>query len=68
MAEEAERTGVRPRTNPDGDVELHGVDFSEYTVPPCKVCKEEGGEGKVVKPNVVFFVSSVIGMNGARDG
>ncbi|KAK1922308.1 DHS-like NAD/FAD-binding domain-containing protein [Papiliotrema laurentii] len=55
-AKEAERTGNRPRTNPDGDVELHGVDYKSFQVPPCRACVAEGREKKgIVKPNVVFF-------------
>ncbi|ORX40464.1 DHS-like NAD/FAD-binding domain-containing protein [Kockovaella imperatae] len=56
-AEESERTGDRPRTNPDGDVELPGADFRDFTVPGCKICEAQG-KGKdqgIVKPNVVFF-------------
>ncbi|KAL7424514.1 hypothetical protein Q5752_000198 [Cryptotrichosporon argae] len=57
-AREAERTGRRPRTNPDGDVELPGADYTTFHVPPCARCLE-AGEGEaaaaVVKPNVVFF-------------
>jgi hypothetical protein len=41
----------------NAQVELHGVDFSKFTVPPCTVCASEGHEKQVVKPNVVFFVS-----------
>jgi NAD-dependent SIR2 family protein deacetylase len=57
-AKEAERTGQRPRTNPDGDVELHGVDYTSFQVPTCKLCEDEKrSKAGIVKPNVVFFVS-----------
>jgi len=56
-ADEAERTGNRPRTNPDGDVELHGVDYTSFKVPQCRLCAAEERAKSVVKPNVVFFVS-----------
>lgn len=71
MSDEAERTGNRPRTNPDGDVrllyharlelidkvELKGVDYNSFQVPPCRQCEAERREKLgIVKPNVVFFV------------
>lgn len=55
-AQEAERTGRRPRTNPDGDVDLRGVDFTSFVVPPCRVCARQRPKSTgIVKPNVVFF-------------
>jgi len=40
-------------------VELKGVDYSSFKVPPCRQCEEERREKLgIVKPNVVFFVSS----------
>ncbi|EIW66067.1 hypothetical protein TREMEDRAFT_70323 [Tremella mesenterica DSM 1558] len=54
-AKEAERTGRRPRTNPDGDVDLRGVDYTSFRVPGCRICRERGGKEGIVKPNVVFF-------------
>jgi NAD-dependent SIR2 family protein deacetylase len=39
-------------------VELKGVDYSSFKVPPCRQCEEERREKLgIVKPNVVFFVS-----------
>ncbi|WWC91974.1 uncharacterized protein L201_006927 [Kwoniella dendrophila CBS 6074] len=58
-AKEAERTGRRPRTNPDGDVELHGVDYRSFEVPPCKICEKEKVKASMVKPNVVFFGETI---------
>lgn len=72
FADELERTGAQPRTNPDGDVgllwtlfvsevadlrglflssqvDLQGVDFSNFIVPPCEVCSEEGRDETVVR-------------------
>lgn len=38
-------------------VELKGVDYSSFKVPPCRQCEEERREKLgIVKPNVVFFV------------
>lgn len=34
---------------PDGDADLHGMDFSAFRVPPCPRC------GGVLKPGVVFY-------------
>jgi NAD-dependent SIR2 family protein deacetylase len=41
------------RQAPDGDVDLEGLDFSTFDVPPCPVC------GGILKPDVVFFGESV---------
>ena len=38
---------------PDGDADLHGVDFSTFQVPPCPRC------GGILKPNVVFYGENV---------
>ena len=45
----------RPRTNPDGDVDLRGVDFTSFVVPPCQICASQHSKKGIVKPNVVFF-------------
>ena len=38
-------------------VELKGVDYSSFKVPPCRQCEAERREKLgIVKPNVVFFV------------
>ncbi|WVQ75610.1 hypothetical protein IAR50_005239 [Cryptococcus sp. DSM 104548] len=58
-AKEAERTGTQPRTNPDGDVDLRGANFSTFNVPPCPSCKAEGEDKSIVKPNVVFFGETI---------
>lgn len=44
---------IRSRANPDGDAELHGVDYSQFEVPECPSC------GGVLKPAVVFFGENV---------
>jgi len=41
------------RTAPDGDAELDGLTFSEFSVPGCGRC------GGLLKPDVVFFGESV---------
>jgi NAD-dependent SIR2 family protein deacetylase len=38
---------------PDGDADLHGLDFSTFDVPACAHC------GGVLKPDVVFYGESV---------
>jgi NAD-dependent SIR2 family protein deacetylase len=40
-------------SNPDGDVDLEGVDFSQFRIPDCPRC------GGTLKPYVVFFGESV---------
>lgn len=48
-------TGEKPRTNPDGDVELpNNVSYADFDIPPCHVCGS-----RVMKPQVVFFGESV---------
>lgn len=41
------------RRNPDGDVQLEGVDYNTFEYPPCPSC------GGVLKPDVVFFGENV---------
>jgi NAD-dependent SIR2 family protein deacetylase len=41
------------RDAPDGDADLHGLDFSSFDVPACREC------GGVLKPDVVFYGESV---------
>jgi NAD-dependent SIR2 family protein deacetylase len=38
---------------PDGDADLDGQDFLQFSVPPCPRC------GGIVKPDVVFFGETV---------
>jgi NAD-dependent SIR2 family protein deacetylase len=40
-------------TAPDGDADLHNVDFTRFRVPDCTVC------GGLLKPDVVFFGENV---------
>ncbi|MDM0043124.1 NAD-dependent protein deacetylase [Variovorax dokdonensis] len=44
---------LEARAAPDGDADLHGLDFSQFFVPPCPHC------GGILKPDVVFFGESV---------
>lgn len=37
-----------PRTNPDGDVELPGADYNNFTVPECAHCLAEGRDMSIV--------------------
>ena len=53
LQREMARTGKSAKTNPDGDVELHNVDYSTFNYPACPNC------GGVLKPAVIFFGESV---------
>ncbi|PWY99896.1 DHS-like NAD/FAD-binding domain-containing protein [Testicularia cyperi] len=53
LQREMAETGKEPKTNPDGDVELHDVDYSTFHYPSCPSC------GGILKPAVVFFGESV---------
>ncbi|KAG8884156.1 hypothetical protein FRB99_004536, partial [Tulasnella sp. 403] len=60
FADELERTGSKPRTNPDGDVDIEGVKFDSFVVPECEDCLVEHGRREdVLKPTVVFFGESI---------
>uniref|UniRef100_A0A8H8CIN6 Deacetylase sirtuin-type domain-containing protein n=1 Tax=Psilocybe cubensis TaxID=181762 RepID=A0A8H8CIN6_PSICU len=60
-AEELERTGMQPRTNPDGDVAVEqlGISYSDFIVPNCPDCLFEGHQNSVLKPEVIFFGESI---------
>ncbi|KZT21588.1 DHS-like NAD/FAD-binding domain-containing protein [Neolentinus lepideus HHB14362 ss-1] len=58
-ADDLERTGRQPRTNPDGDVVLEGVQYSSFMVPDCPSCMLEGRRNSVHKPEVIFFGESI---------
>ncbi|GAB1518704.1 hypothetical protein RhiTH_001768 [Rhizoctonia solani] len=59
------RTGIQPRTNPDGDVDIRGVDFSNFVLPVCKACLAEGIRDDAV--GIMLFSNNfrldLIGMN-----
>ncbi|KAG8747102.1 hypothetical protein FRC11_012497, partial [Ceratobasidium sp. 423] len=57
--DEVARTGIEPRTNPDGDVDIRGKDFSDFVLPVCEVCLTEGVHDDVMKPAVIFFGESI---------
>jgi len=61
FADEIERTGIRPRTNPDGDVAIEhlGVSYDEFVIPDCPQCLLENYRNPVHKPQVVFFGESI---------
>lgn len=44
---------LRMRRNPDGDIQLEGVDYYTFEFPPCPSC------GGVLKPDVTFFGENV---------
>ncbi|QRV88318.1 NAD-dependent histone deacetylase SIR2 [Ceratobasidium sp. AG-Ba] len=57
--DEMTRTGTEPRTNPDGDVDIRGVDFSNFVLPVCETCLEDGIHDDILKPEVIFFGESI---------
>ncbi|THV02489.1 DHS-like NAD/FAD-binding domain-containing protein [Dendrothele bispora CBS 962.96] len=61
FAEEIERTGTQPRTNPDGDVAIEhlGVSYNTFVVPDCPSCLRENRTNNVHKPDLVFFGESI---------
>ncbi|KAI0372615.1 DHS-like NAD/FAD-binding domain-containing protein, partial [Pilatotrama ljubarskyi] len=59
-AEELERSGARPRTNPDGDVVLpEGTRYDQFIVPECPSCLLENRRNSMHKPEVIFFGESI---------
>ncbi|KAG8919224.1 hypothetical protein FRC01_001402 [Tulasnella sp. 417] len=58
-SDELDRTGQKPRTNPDGDVDLGGVKFADFVVPECPECAAEGHPGSILKLEVIFFGESI---------
>ncbi|KAI6149522.1 DHS-like NAD/FAD-binding domain-containing protein [Pisolithus tinctorius] len=54
-----EATGMKPRTNPDGDVELEGVSYDDFVIPECPQCVLEGRHNTNQKPTVIFFGESI---------
>lgn len=59
FVDEMTRTGTEPRTNPDGDVDIRGVDFSSFVLPVCETCRSDGVHDDVLKPAVIFFGESI---------
>ncbi|TBU34099.1 DHS-like NAD/FAD-binding domain-containing protein [Dichomitus squalens] len=60
FAEELERTGARPRTNPDGDVVLpEGTEYDTFVLPDCPDCLKENRVNDLLKPEVIFFGESI---------
>jgi NAD-dependent SIR2 family protein deacetylase len=49
----ADWLGLGATIGPDGDADLENIDFSTFSVPPCKRC------GGILKPDVVFFGEKV---------
>ncbi|KAF9477605.1 DHS-like NAD/FAD-binding domain-containing protein [Pholiota conissans] len=60
-AEELERTGAQPRTNPDGDVAVEqlGISYNDFIVPECPECLMEDHRNSLYKPQVIFFGESI---------
>jgi len=54
-----EETGEKPKTNPDGDVELEGVHFEEFVIPECDACLRENRRNRVQRPDLIFFGESI---------
>ncbi|KAJ7781999.1 DHS-like NAD/FAD-binding domain-containing protein [Mycena maculata] len=61
FADETERTGNKPRTNPDGDVAIEslGTSYTSFVVPQCPSCLLEDRINSVHKPEVIFFGESI---------
>ncbi|KAJ7224148.1 DHS-like NAD/FAD-binding domain-containing protein [Mycena pura] len=61
FADEVERTGTKPRTNPDGDVAIEhlGTAYNSFIVPQCPSCLLEDRINSVHKPEVIFFGESI---------
>ncbi|KAJ7091452.1 DHS-like NAD/FAD-binding domain-containing protein [Mycena belliarum] len=61
FADETERTGNKPRTNPDGDVAIEslGTSYTSFIVPACTSCLSEKRINAVHKPEVIFFGESI---------
>ncbi|KIJ65549.1 hypothetical protein HYDPIDRAFT_27550 [Hydnomerulius pinastri MD-312] len=57
--DDLEASGKKPRTNPDGDVELEGVSYEDFVVPECPECMLEGRHNSNQKPEVIFFGESI---------
>ncbi|TFK39838.1 DHS-like NAD/FAD-binding domain-containing protein [Crucibulum laeve] len=60
-AQELERTGTQPRTNPDGDVAIEhlGISYSDFQLPDCPSCSMDHHKNNVHKPEVIFFGESI---------
>jgi len=54
-----EKTGNRPRTNPDGDVALDEVSYDDFVVPDCPSCLLINQSNHIHKPEVIFFGESI---------
>ncbi|KAK7025205.1 NAD-dependent deacetylase [Favolaschia claudopus] len=61
FADEVERTGDKPRTNPDGDVAIEhlGTSYRTFVVPQCPSCLLDDRINSVHKPQVIFFGESI---------
>ncbi|KAF9266907.1 DHS-like NAD/FAD-binding domain-containing protein [Marasmius fiardii PR-910] len=61
FAQEMERTGQKPRTNPDGDVAIEhlGISYNDFVIPECPICLSENRRNDVHKPDLVFFGESL---------
>lgn len=61
IADEMERTSTKPRTNPDGDVDVDHLGFSyrDFIVPNCPSCLTENRLNAIHKPEVIFFGESI---------
>ncbi|KAG2112965.1 DHS-like NAD/FAD-binding domain-containing protein [Suillus discolor] len=54
-----EKTGSKLRTNPDGDVDLEGVSYTDFVVPECPQCTLDGQQSSFHKPELIFFGESI---------
>ncbi|KAH0836736.1 DHS-like NAD/FAD-binding domain-containing protein [Lanmaoa asiatica] len=59
FVDDLEVTGKKPRSNPDGDVELEGISYGDFVVPECLECLAHGRHNTNQKPEVIFFGESI---------
>lgn len=59
FVDELDAAGRQPRTNPDGDVVLEGVQYDDFVIPDCPACLMENRHNDIQKPEVIFFGESI---------
>ncbi|KAK0214810.1 DHS-like NAD/FAD-binding domain-containing protein [Armillaria fumosa] len=59
--DDVQRTGMKLRTNPDGDVDAEslGASYTDFTVPFCSACLAQNRQNATHKPEVIFFGESI---------
>ncbi|KAB5588563.1 NAD-dependent protein deacetylase SIR4 [Ceratobasidium theobromae] len=59
LTDEMQRTGTKPRANPDGDVDIQGINLNDFVLPVCETCQARGVHDDILKPAVIFFGESI---------